>query len=300
MSGYVRAMAILRALAGLRRPRSAASATAAVIVLSAMLTARIGELVLSLHVTPAGGDSRSAERAPEPAGPPTARPNVAQQRDLVISAHLFGFAPPGIGLAPSAAPSQWVLTGTIQETNPGSGYAILGENAESMHVRAVGQEVFGGFTLVQVLRDRVTLERRGQRLALQLPRTRRGAHGAPGDAVALAAGTPAPLAKGIWHPRTGLIGVPLPAQAVLLPQVRRDADGRYHGIQVMSSDSRLSSLGLQHADVITEINGRAITSASEAQQALQQLSSGTTAMVVIERDGSPMQVPLTISEDGGT
>jgi fructose-specific phosphotransferase system component IIB len=37
-----------------------------------------------------------------------------------------------------------------------------------------------------------------------------------------------------------------------------------------------------------------------AQQALQQLSSGTTVMVTVERQGSPMQLPLTISENGGS
>jgi len=56
---------------------------------------------------------------------------------------------------------------------------------------------------------------------------------------------------------------------------------------------------LQRNDVITQINGRSITSASAAQQALQQLSSGSPVNVTVERDGAPIQLPVTISDDGG-
>jgi type II secretory pathway component PulC len=298
MSGNAKAGVFLRQLAGLTRLQGGAWATLVVLLLGAMLAARVGQLGLSLRPTGARADSGIAALDSEALAAQARNQSAIQQRDHVLAAHLFGTAAPEATLSP--APVQWVLSGIIQGSTPQSGLAILGENAQSTHLRAVGQEVFGGFRLVQVLADQVTLEGAGQRLALRLSKTRLAALAAAGEPTALGVASPTALAPGIWHPAKGLIGVPLPAQALLRPQAHHDADGKYDGLQVMNLDSRLSPLGLQRADVITEIDGRAITSANMAQQALQQLSSGTTVMVTVERQGSPMQLPLTISENGGS
>jgi S1-C subfamily serine protease len=55
---------------------------------------------------------------------------------------------------------------------------------------------------------------------------------------------------------------------------------------------------LQAADVITEIDGHAITNAKSAQQAMKLLSNGSPVIVTVERSGAPMTMPITISEDG--
>jgi general secretion pathway protein C len=298
MLGYERAVVIVRELAERRMPKGDSWATLVAIVLGALLSARSVQLGLSLRPARADRDSGFAVAAVQGSG--AGGRSVTQQRDLVLAAHLFGGVAPAANAPLNPTPAQWVLSGIIQGSTPESGLAILGENAHSTRLRAVGEEAFNGFTLVQVLADRVTLEGRGQRFALRLPRTRLALLGTPGGTAASDAAPAIAVAKGIWHPRKGEIGVPLPAQAMLRPQPHHDAEGNYQGLQVMNIDSSISSQGLQRADVITAVDGHPITSPAAAQQALQQLSSGSAVMVTVERDGAPVQLPLTISEHGGS
>ena len=243
-------------------------------------------------------DERSMSKAIE-AARATSR---AETLDRLLAAHLFGSAPSGTDAEPAEAPAQWVLSGVIYGPTPETGLAILGIDAQSTHLRAIGQDVGAGYRLAQILRDRVTIEGRGERLSLRLPRYR-----VSGAKLATATGSsaetrPASMPKlppGIWHPPKGSIGVKLPAEALFNPQPHRDSDGSYAGIEVTAADATLSYFGLQRADVITQIDGHAITNANAAQRALKQLSSGSTVMVTVERGGAPMTLPITISEDGG-
>jgi type II secretory pathway component PulC len=261
-------------------------------ILAAALGLRLVQLALTIHesLAPVSVPIPSQARAPPR--------RESDDLQCVLAAHLFGSGAADPSAAHTPAFAGWVLSGVMAGATAGSGWAILGENAQSTQVRFVSQEVAPGYRLTQVLEDRVAIDGHGARLILRLPRARVVSASEPGDAgegTLAAAAVPA----GVWHPPKGLIGVPLPAQLVLLTHGHRDSDGEYNGLQVMGADARLSPLGLQRTDVITAIDGHAITSANDGQQALQQLSGGSTVMVTVERNGSPLQLPLTISENGG-
>jgi type II secretory pathway component PulC len=272
--------------------------TFAAVVLSVALIVQMASIVLSLRRSAALATlpPSSAHHAPDA---PT-RPRVDAVRG-VLAAHLFGSSAPeqSAQAAAVAAAAQWVLRGVIAAQTPQSGFAMIGQNEQSTRLRAVGQEVAGGYVLAQVLPDRVILDNHGAQLVVRLSTLRRLALASPKGVAVAEAGPPLqPLAEGVWHPKKGLIGVPLPAQAALRPQAHHDSDGQYDGMQVMGIAGRLAPLGLQRDDVITEIDGNPITNNNAAQQALQQISSGTPVMVTVNRGGTVVQLPISMIENG--
>ena len=121
---------------------------------------------------------RRCARAERPRGraPPPARTvDVAS----IVNAHLFGEASaPAAGSAdPNAvAASQMplVLVGTIANTDPTLGYAIIGENPAAAKVYGVGKTITGGTKLHSVYPDRAILDRGGKLEALLLPKKFQG------------------------------------------------------------------------------------------------------------------------------
>jgi general secretion pathway protein C len=273
-----------------------------VVILSLAILAQLLQFTLVMRQFARREDqSLAAPDAPPMLTAISAARSRTEALDRLLAAHLFGTALSASDAETAEASTRWVLTGVIYGQSPQTGQAILGLDAESTHLRGIGQDVGAGYRLAQVFADRVTIEGDGKRLSVRLPRYR-----ASGRKLASATGSGAPaepasmpkLPQGIWHPPKGSIGVKLPAEALLNPQPHRDSDGGYAGIEVTGANATLSYFGLQPADVITQIDGHPITNANSAQQALKQLSSGSAVMVTVERAGAPMTLPITISEDG--
>ena len=126
----------------------------------------------------------------------------------IVNAHLFGIAPVPGELDPSAAPATQmssVLAGTIAQTDPEKGLAIVGESAAAARVYAVGKTITGGARLHSVYPDRVILDRGGKPEALMLPRKFQGGGAPPTATMAAPMRNPEPmLGEQIrpWPPRT--------------------------------------------------------------------------------------------------
>ena len=268
----------------------------AVALLSAALLLRGGQIVMRLRTPNPPKAEVAAYAAPSP------MPEPARVSDLqrIVAAHLFGSSAAEVDAEAQPAPAQWVLSGVMAGAKPREGWAILGQAAESTHLRFVGQDVASGYRLAEVFVDHVVVEGRGERLTLRLPRTRAGFGLVAGaDRADGGVGRLPALAPALWHPPKGVNTVPSPAQAILHPQPHRDAEGQTDGMQVMGIESWVSALGLHQSDVILAVDSQPITSAVSMQQALQQLSSGRTVMVTVSRGGQAMQLPVTIVEPGG-
>jgi type II secretion system protein C len=269
------------------------------IALAVVIVAHLVQLTVALYSRPPGTPaSITMMRA-------TGSQSIPEQRlelQRVLSAHLFGDPPQAVSASTASPSAHWVLSGVIAGKTPESGVAIIGETRDSMHLCAVGEAVAPGFSLVQVFSDRVMLEGSSGRLSLRLPQYRSNAgYSLPASnassSTELSDAAPAGRAN---EQAQQVIGQPVAAQAVLRPRPHH-AKGHYDGLEIVGwgDGSALAPLGLQRNDVITQINGRSITSAGAAQQALQQLSSGLPVNVTVERDGAPIQLPVTISDDGG-
>ncbi len=69
-------------------------------------------------------------------------------------------------------------------------------------------------------------------------------------------------------------------------------------ISQVEPDSPAAKAGLKTGDVITELNGKKITDASDLQLAVGQMKPGTTIKLDLLRDGKSMSVPVTLEAMG--
>lgn len=75
-----------------------------------------------------------------------------------------------------------------------------------------------------------------------------------------------------------------------------DANGAL--VSQVESDSPAAKAGLKTGDVITELNGKKITDASDLQLAVGQMHPNTTIKLGLLRDGKSMTVPVTLEAMG--
>src|SRR5437762_1670923 len=104
----------------------------------------------------------------------------------ITNAHLFGAAPAlkqeGADAPQTSMPL--VLTGIIAGNDPQNGLAILGQNAQTAKVYAVGDGVPGGAKLHSVYNDRVVIDRDGRLESLSLPRQMNAGNAPPPSSAA--------------------------------------------------------------------------------------------------------------------
>lgn len=211
----------------------------------------------------------------------------------IINAHLFGAATaPGAGETDpnSVAATQMslVLVGTIAEADPGRGYAIIGENAASAKVYAVGKTVTGGTKLHSVYPDRAILDRGGKLEALLLPKQYQGG---PGRPVAMSG--PAPDALLGERLRQLATENPAAITEILRPQPVF-ANGQQRGYRVYPGRNRqqFTKLGLMPGDLVTSVNGTPLDDPGRGMEILQSMNSATDITVTVERNGQSTQISI--------
>jgi general secretion pathway protein C len=236
-----------------------------------------------------GVDAGPGASATVAAPPPVRTVDVAS----IVNAHLFGEAnaPAGSTDPNSVAASQMplVLVGTIANTDPTLGYAIIGENPAAAKVYSVGKTITGGTRLHSVYPDRAILDRGGKLEALLLPKKFQGG------------GMSASVPPGA-NPADPMLGDRLRQLAAANPAAITDvmrpqpvfANGQQRGYRVYPGRSRavFNRLGLLPGDLVTAINGTPLDDPSRGMDILQTLNSSPTATVTIERNGTTVQVNI--------
>jgi len=212
----------------------------------------------------------------------------------ITNAHLFGAAPPpkqdGANAPQTSIPL--VLTGTIAGNDPQNGLAILGQNAQSAKVYAVGDSVPGGAKLHSVYSDRVVIERDGQLESLQLPRQLNAGNAPPPSAAALQGEN-----SSIERMRRMISEQPGLLADVMRPQPVMD-HGRMNGFRVYPGRDRMAfmRLGLRPGDQVTAINGTPLDDRDRGEQILHTLSSSSEAHVTVIRGGQQQDLVLNIAQ----
>lgn len=230
-----------------------------------------------------------ATNAPAVAGPPPARTvDVA----AIVNAHLFGEAnAPAAGStdpnAVAASQMPLVLVGTIANTDPALGYAIIGESAVSAKVYGVGKTITGGTRLHSVYPDRAILDRGGKLEALLLPKKFQGG--------GLSAGAQAGA-----NPADPMLGERLRQLAANNPAAITDilrpqpvfANGQQRGYRIYPGRNRsqFNRLGLLPGDLVTAINGTPLDDASRGMDILQTMNTAAAVTMTVERNGETIQV----------
>src|SRR5580698_8255339 len=149
------------------------------------------------HVAEAKPSALPAASAP--VRPVAASPAI--QLATIVNAHLFGSAAgSGADNAPNTT-MPLILAGVIADKYPKKGQAIIGANAASGKLYAVGAMIPGGARLHAIYADRVLIERNGALETLPLPRN------TPSTAGKSAAPTPAAHAEALAQNSTVLAGM---------------------------------------------------------------------------------------------
>lgn len=244
----------------------------------------------ALIVTDLAGAGRRVSAAPVHA----AAASHALDLAAITNAHLFGAAPPpkqdGANAPQTSIPL--VLTGTIAGNDPQNGLAILGQNAQSAKVYAVGDSVPGGAKLHSVYSDRVVIERDGQLESLQLPRQLNAGNAPPPSTAALQGEN-----SSIERMRRMISEQPGLLADVMRPQPVMD-HGRMNGFRVYPGRDRMAfmRLGLRPGDQVTAINGTPLDDRDRGEQILHTLSSSSEAHVTVIRGGQQQDLVLNIAQ----
>jgi general secretion pathway protein C len=222
-------------------------------------------------------------------GPPPAR---TVDVGAIVNAHLFGEAnAPAAGStdpnAVAASQMPLVLVGTIARTDPTLGYAIIGENAVSAKVYAVGKTITGGTKLHSVYPDRAILDRGGKLEALLLPKKFQGGGMSAG---AQASASPADPMLGD-RLRQLAANNPAAITDILRPQpVFANGQQRGYRIYPGRNRSQFNRLGLLPGDLVTAINGTPLDDASRGMDILQTMNTASAVTMTVERNGETIQV----------
>jgi general secretion pathway protein C len=243
------------------------------------------------------GRTRQATPPAPALNSPIAQPlNIA----ALVNAHLFGNAAAEApsGDASSAQPTSLplVLAGLLATNDPKEGMAIIGENAATAKVVAVGQQVPGGAQLHSVYNDRAIIDRNGALESVFLPRQTQG-----GVRPALAP-LPAPVASNsndamldrmrkLVSDDPGMIGQVMRPQAVF-------AGGQMKGFRVYPGVNRqaFARMGLRAGDMVTAINGTPLTDKDRAEEIFRTVGSSPDARVTVMRNGRQQELVLNIAQ----
>ena len=218
--------------------------------------------------------SRLSRRPPPvPRAPPL---DVA----AITGAHLFGSAAPVPGTSNPARPpcAKLVLTGTIAGNDPQNGLAIIGQNAQSVKVYAVGDTLPGNVRLHSVYTDRVIIDHDGQLEVIQLPHQASASNAPPPSAASFQSENPAlERMRRMITEQPNLIGDVIRASPVM-------DHGHMNGFRIYPGRDRaaFTRLGLHPADQVTAVNGTPLDDRDRSEQILKTLSSSSEARVTVD------------------
>jgi general secretion pathway protein C len=231
--------------------------------------------------------------------PPPPRPVQHINAATIANSHIMGNAAAQAkpqGDAANAQPTSipLVLTGVIAAEKPENGLAILGENANSTKLIAVGQPVPGGAKLHSVYADKVILDRNGTLESLMLPR-----QAGPGLGAAAPRPPPLPTAENpiVDRMRQLIANEPGAISEIIRPQPVF-AQGKQRGFRVYPGRNRqaFTRIGLRPGDLVTHINGTPLDDPSRGQEIFNTLGSSSEAHVTVVRNGKSQDLTLQMSQ----
>jgi general secretion pathway protein C len=188
------------------------------------------------------------------------------------------------------------LKGALSSDDKVHARAIIADQRGQDEHYAIGATLPGNAELSAIYPDRVILQRNGRYETLRLPTDI-----APGN-VYSAAATPAAMrssqspAQRLQAVRQQIRQQPASLARMLRVAPVNDPDGNLVGYSVApGKDPQLfEQVGLQAGDVVTEVNGLALTDPQNSAMALQSLQSGEPVTLKLMREG----VEQSLSLDG--
>jgi len=244
---------------------------------------------------------------PLPATLPESTAAMQSSTDVqsIADAHIFGTADAEdeSGLLLMSEPDEdladtrlvnLTLNGTVASEIPNYSVAIISDGGDDQEVYVIGDSVGNNTTLHAVYADRVILNEKGVLTNLKLPRDFKNA--------------PATNLRRTTTTRRQTSGNTQSIQAVVTQNLSKLTDvirptpyrveGKQVGFRVYPGRDRrkFSALGLRPGDIITDIDGKELTDASQAMQIFQSLGTSEQVTVTIQRNGQPESLILKTSQ----
>lgn len=229
--------------------------------------------------------------------------------DQVAQLHLFGevvrssaTTTPQVVNAPETRLSL-TLKGILATSTQGEGRALIAAGSGEDKVYKVGESVSGGAVLHEVLVDKVILERDGRFETLTLPRDRMELDtdraGQP-EMGRLSPSRPPTRASGGGAMSRQLSAfrdrvAADPQQALNLMQVQPVVEnGAIKGYRVSPGRQRrlFHGTGLRAGDVVTSVNGIAVSDPAKMAELYAMLKSANRLDVMVERGGRPTSLTI--------
>lgn len=188
---------------------------------------------------------------------------------------------------------QLTLFGIRIDGAQGGGSAIVAGPDGVQQSIGVGQEIMPGVRLKAVAFDHVTIDRGGaaEDLFLRQPDQPAAALPAP-SAPPLVGGGPPPIA-----PPPGQQGITLGQLRSDIGFIPRIDGGRVTGLTVRAqgSGAAFRAAGLREGDVVTQLDGHAITGAADIERLAQARARGGALPLAVERGGDTVPLSITIA-----
>jgi hypothetical protein len=253
--------------------RAVATAVAALVVISATSAGPGWYEEVLRWLQPAARSAPPAKPAARsgPIGPPV---SVTPMR------------PEGTESSVSAVPLALILVRTQRGRNSREGFAQIGVRADSPQTYTAGALLANGARLMEIFDHYVVLEREGHRARLYLPGEGYGDAGAT-RALLTVGGIPEP-APAVADSRDELTDYLRPSPVFVGNELRG------YALSAGLEATAFSEIGLQPGDVLTHINGKAVSNTSDSLTALHTLIDGEVLTVEVERQG----LSQTLSLDG--
>lgn len=194
--------------------------------------------------------------------------------------------PEGTESSVSAVPLALILVRTQRGRNSREGFAQIGVRADSPQTYTTGALLANGARLMEVYDHYVVLERDGHRARLYLLGE---GHGDAESARALL------TVGGVPEPTPALVDSRDELTVYLRPSpVFVGSELHGYALSAGLKATAFSEIGLQPGDVLTHINGTAVSNTSDSLTALHTLIDGEVLTVEVERQG----LSQTLSLDG--
>ena len=234
----------------------------------------------------------------------TGKSPVSADVNEIATSHLFGIADEEQGGPPLiSAPNDdladtrlinLTLNGTVASEMPNYSVAIIADGSKDQEVYIIGESVGNNATLYAVYADRVVLNENGILTNLKLPREFKNA------SVATTRQTMTVSRQSVSNTKSmqSVVTQNLTKLTDVIRPTPYRVGGQQVGFRVYPGRDRrqFAALGLRPGDIIKDIDGQALSDASQAMQIFQSLGSAEQVTVTIERDGQSESLTLKTSQ----
>ena len=186
------------------------------------------------------------------------------------------------------------LNGTVASEIPNYSIAIISDGGKDQEVYIIGDSVGNNTTLHAVYADRVVLNEKGVLTNLKLPREFKDM---PASSIRRTTATTRQSPDNSQSIKAMVTQNLTKLTDVIRPTPYR-VEGKQVGFRVYPGRDRrkFSALGLRPGDIIKDIDGKALTDASQAMQIFQSLGTSEQVTVTVERAGKSESLILKTSQ----